>query len=50
MWIRAVIYELSRASLTDTDFIIFIVSNAGKLLTCLFSSKTIEEYEAALWC
>lgn len=50
MWLRAVIYELFRALLTDTDFYVFIVSVVGILLTCLFPAKEIEEYEVALWC
>lgn len=29
MWLRAVIYELSRASLTDTDFYVFMVLVVG---------------------
>lgn len=50
MWLRAVIYELFRALLTDMDFYVYIMSIVGVLLTCLFPAKEIEEYEVALWC
>lgn len=50
MWLRAVIYELFRASLTDTDFYCLLVSIVGILLTFLFPVKMIEEYEVVLGC
>lgn len=50
MWLRAVIYELFRASLTDMDFYCLLVSIVGILLTFLFPVKMIEEYEVVLGC
>lgn len=50
MWLRAVISELFRASLTDTDFYCLLVSIVGILLTFLFPVKMIEEYEVVLGC